>query len=284
VLGEGVFAAVVDDIADGHTLSTLSGPVSRSTCAAFCADGSLVAAGFGDGAVAVWDAVGGKRVHYFGVLRHAVTSLSFSADGRRLAAAAPATVVPGRPTPATDRVVVWDLATDKRVCELAGSDAQQVTAVALSGDGAGLVTAAGTRVIRWWDVDTGAVRKVLDQPEGGYINWRSVVAVSRDGRWAAVGDIGVSTEISLFDIEAGKRAHTLPGHERGLRTMTFNADGSRLISAGADDMVHVWDVLTGQEVLSRPAPRGLVDVGLCGQGNRLCAVASDGTVRTWSGE
>jgi WD40 repeat protein len=287
VLGEGLFAAVVDDVADGHTVATLSGNMARMSCATFSADGSLVAAGFGDGAVRVWDAAGGTRRHQFRRLRHPVTSLSFSADGRRLAAAGPSVAAIGGGQPSTaqgDLVIIWDLQTGEPIRELDGPEAEQVNAVALSGNGKSLLTGAGTRLIRWWDVDTGTLRSTLDRPDVAYFNWKRVVAVSRDGRWAAAGDGGASTEISLFDTHSGKRAHTLAGHERGLRTMTFNADGTRLISAGADDMVRVWDVFTGQEVLSRPAPRGLVDVGLCGHGNRLCAVASDGTVRKWDGD
>jgi WD40 repeat protein len=231
-------------------------------------------------------------LHQFRRLQNTAMALSISADGRRLAAVGPSTATVGGRRPALaamfaaprDRVVVWDLETGNPVRELEGADAEQVNAIALSGDGKGLLTCDGKRRVRWWDVDGGAVRQSLDEPDRQNINWKATVAVSRDGRWAAVGDAGASTDIALFDLESGQRAHSLAGHERGVRKMVFDRDGSRLTSAGADDTIRVWDVVTGQEVLSRPAPRGVVDVDFCGHGHRLCAVAVDGTVRTWSGE
>ena len=75
-----------------------------------------------------------------------------------------------------------------------------------------------------------------------------------------------------MDVESGKLLHTLAGHGRDLTVLTFSDDGQRLATAGQDDTVKVWDVATGQEVLSRPAPRSVVDIGFTRDRKKLLAV------------
>ena len=86
------------------------------------------------------------------------------------------------------------------------------------------------------------------------------------------------------ELVTGEMAHRMEGHQRSVLKVTFSPNSQRLASAGADDTVRIWDVPTGQELLSRPAPRGVVDLGFSRDGRRLSAVAADGTLRTWSGE
>jgi len=45
--------------------------------------------------------------------------------------------------------------------------------------------------------------------------------------------------------------------------------------------VKIWDVATGQEVLSRPAPHFVVDLGFTSDGKKLMAVGRDGATRIW---
>jgi WD40 repeat protein len=284
VLGTSLFASQIDDAATQTTV-VLAGRFRGALSAAFSADGARVAAGFEDGAVTVWDAATGKRLHGLVGLRTRVTAVAFSADGRRLAGAAanrwdrqPAADQP-------DRVVVWDATTGTVIRDLAGPDFAQVNAVALSADGRQLVTGSGKLVARLWDVDAGKELHTLHNLQAQAVvgNFESTVAISPDGRWAAFGSTTADGDISLYDAATGKLANTLAGHQRGIRKLTFSADGRRLASAGHDDTVRVWDVATGQEVLSRPAPRNVVDLGFSRDGLRLSAVAADGTLRTWGG-
>ena len=113
--------------------------------------------------------------------------------------------------------------------------------------------------------------------------------MSPDGRWVAFaphaqGNSTGDLSIHLFDTQSGKLAFRLDGHLRAAHNLAFSANSLRLASAGYDDTVRVWDVVTGQEVLSRPTPRGVVDLGFSRDGRRLSAVAADGTLRTWGGD
>ena len=120
---------------------------------------------------------------------------------------------------------------------------------------------------------------------GGERNREAIVALTPNGRVAALahssqgssGDPG----IALVDTETGNLLQTLEGHARGVRVLTFNADGTRLASASDDETVKLWDTATGQEVLSRQSLPNIVDIGFTRDGRKLIAVGQDGTTRIW---
>jgi WD40 repeat protein len=278
VFGGSLLGGRIDDPTGRMPGVALAGQFLRGvTCTAFSPDGTRVAAGFFDGSVTVWDTATGKRLHALTSGPIHVAAVGFSADGRRLATAN-----------LSSRVVVWDVGTGAVVREITGPDVEKVNSVALSADGRHLITGSGKLVARLWDADTGKlIHSLSAERAAGY--WETTVALSPDGRWAAyahdiytgaVGDIA----IQLFDTATGKLTYQLEGHQRAARKLAFSRDSRRLASAGHDDTVRVWDVVTGQEVLSRPAPRNVVDLGFSRDGRRLSAVAVDGTVRTWAGD
>jgi WD40 repeat protein len=66
------------------------------------------------------------------------------------------------------------------------------------------------------------------------------VAVSPDGRTAAVGDRTGAVE--LYELATGQVRRVLVGHRGACLDVAFTPDGSRLLSAGADQVVLVWGV------------------------------------------
>ena len=59
----------------------------------------------------------------------------------------------------------------------------------------------------------------------------------------------------LRDTASGKTIHTFAGHTWTIRRIRFTRDGSRVITAGSDNTVRVWDVANGKPVASTPAPQ-----------------------------
>ena len=75
--------------------------------------------------------------------------------------------------------------------------------------------------------------------------------VAPDGRRVAVGLTG--GDVVVHDLVTGRRLLALHGHTGAVTGVRFSADGTRLVSAGADTSAVVWDV-SGLELPALPAP------------------------------
>lgn len=230
----------------------------------FAPDGkTLVSGGEGEGLL-VWDVATGKPVRSLGGKLNWVQSISFSADGKRLAVGALAAVV------------VLEVATGKELLRLAAGRA------ALSADGKTLATTTRKRVVRVWDVNAakekhrlggfqGQVTALVITPDGQQVAaagadgavlvWSAVTgkelfrpdagkteALAYDSKGKLLATGGEHGTVWLWDAAAGKRLRRLAEYPSIVRALAFAPDGSLLASGYWSRVLDLTDPRSGKEI------------------------------------
>lgn len=148
---------------------------------------------------------------------------------------------------------------------------------AFSNDGSLLAATSIEGPVRVWDLETKREIQVLAPPDGMTIN----LAFSPDDSLLAVTRITLTgEELSplMFDIGTGLIT-TLEG--QGAGDIGFTPDGSRILTAGDDGTVRIWDSESGEELGAYTGHRGPVsDLQISADGS---TVASSGAldVKVW---
>jgi WD40 repeat protein len=122
-----------------------------------------------------------------------------------------------------------------------------------------VVTLTGWQVI---DLDT---QKVLQEGPLPRSDPNPTIKWHPEGRLLAVSS---GQAIALFDTRTGRQVRLLAGHTRNGIIFRFNRAGDRLVSNDWSDTLCLWDVRTGQQLLTGPMAWGYLrfspDDGLLG--------------------
>jgi len=186
-----------------------------------------------------------------------------------------------------DRVLVHDLVGTRPVVDLdlIGGDAQ---GIAFTPDDELLVVASGARVSAWdWrsgekeaDAEPGLRVEVRgDTTTRSHLDIRSI-AISPDGRHVAAGL--VTGEIRIHALPDLDEVAILRPRGGWVEALEFSPDGRTLVSGSWSRTVHLWDLETGMERAGfDDLPHPALALRFSVSGDRLVAVARDGSVRSW---
>jgi len=112
--------------------------------------------------------------------------------------------------------------------------------------------------------------------QAGHADFVYGVLFSPDNRWLASSSAdGV---IKIWDLENGLEFRTLGVRMRG--GWAFSPDG-RLLALGSDNLLTLWEIDSGRELLSLPTNSPLTGLAFDPSGKKLIAFSSDHTVTTW---
>ena len=180
---------------------------------------------------------------------------------------------------------VWDLGREEMTSRISLTPSQErfrrPSVASFSADGRWLALYDSGQ-IRVVDTDTGKIQTIPTT------NLKvASVAISRSGEFLALGASfdELDTRIRLFSTDRGEEIGQLEGPSAWVPSLAFTTDGQRLISAGADQTVRVWDVATRQEKARlRGHHSEVIRVAVSADGATLFSGGKDGSLLVWDAQ
>ena len=152
------------------------------------------------------------------------------------------------------------------------------------------VSVGTDKTLRHWKVSPGwrLVRTISDTASQPLAHRMTSVSFSPDGKHlvAAGGVPSRSGELSVFEVETGKRSLHLPeAHDDAIYAVCYSPDGSRIASAGADRYVRTYNAKDGTLLRRFEGHTGYVlDVAWSSDAQTLASAAADNSVKIWDVE
>ncbi|EGD81111.1 WD-40 repeat protein [Salpingoeca rosetta] len=228
-----------------------------------------------------------------------VTSVSFSADGKRLVSGS------------WDKTVrVWDASTGQELARCIGHT-DWVTSVVFTPDNKHIMSVSDDKTVRTWDSDT-TDELILRRMQTEELGQRAAVSANgkyvRTGIWAerfragnhntpnsSATSASVSPDgqrivsgcadntVRVWDAHTGHKLAQWNGHTASISSVAFSDDG-KLIASGSQDMtVRIWDAGTGNLLAQCDGHLGDVNsVTFSADGTRIASGSDDKTVRIWN--
>lgn len=204
------------------------------TAVASSPDGTLLASASADNMIRLWDRETGEASLTLEGHEAAVTALAFLPGGSRLASAS-----------ADKTIRFWNLDDGTPAGRIDTSS--EVSDLTLLANGTRMASAHADNFARYWAVPPGPAQSLTEVSEKA-----TVVAVSPDRQFFATAN--AAGLIRVVDVDCGQLLDvSWKAHQGAVSALSFSAAGGRLASAGADGVVRIWHIESGEPVILGPA-------------------------------
>ncbi|MBE0686157.1 MAG: WD40 repeat domain-containing protein [Anaerolineaceae bacterium] len=256
--------------------------------------------------VRIWDAETGEQLHIIKGNVGEVSAISFNKDGSIIATSCMGDVKEGQeptgkwimtgvnqqsPEYRKYRIVkdsathLWDTNTGKEILTLSDHKGG-VFNVVFSPDGSKLLTIGIDPSAILWDTKTGQKIKFFNEIYGSTL-------FSPDSKKIITNE---GNQISLWDLDAGEKLHTIQGHEEWaaesahtisgrrieIKDVLFNSSGDKIVTCGSDNTAIVWDITSGKELIKLSGhDQPVLTAGFSPDGNHVVTASADGTAKVW---
>jgi WD40 repeat protein len=162
-----------------------------------------------------------------------IVEVSFSPRGERI-------IGGGWGEESTGELMIWDVATGKRLAWL--QPLESVFAVAMSFDGRFAASGSWRGEVLVWNLDTGERTATLEGHDRGI----KALAFSPDGqRLASASDDGT---LRVWDLSRITPLPRLRDHPHGAGSIEFSEDGTRMVTSAGDETAWLWDARSGAPI------------------------------------
>ena len=251
-------------------------------------DGTTLAAGYGNGDIALWDTETQTKTALLDTTSSVIWTLAFSPDGQMLAS--------GGYEDST--ISLWDVRTQMLVGIFDGHSRagrltnHAVSSIAFSPDGKTLASGSTNDcTLRLWDVASPRQIALLLELDTDKLDGVNSVAFSPDGTLlASASDDGV---IRMWNARTLKQIGELETKSGGVTSIAFRPDGKILASLnggpaatarhrGGDMAIRLWEVESRKPIAVLGSHSASVDSVAISPDNRLFATGrQDGSVELW---
>jgi len=256
----------------------------------FSRDSTRLATSSADGTVSVWETASGEKIQTIITpsAKIDVTSFAFNTDGTQLLTASPNENV----------ISVWEVDSGELVSPIARTDEVTLTRIALSPDGTRLATLNVEGKIRIRETDSGKL--LLTKECRGFTAEEGPLPTPSATESATTIPIppntptpGTDQQGDVPDAGSGQETPAAPAAGTSvaqcddIASIAFSLDGTHLAIASISNEITIWDIDSGQELLTFRAEGQITSLALNLDTTRpitgalLATGSEDGTVEVW---